>query len=162
MLAKAKCGDIVRRAALTIPVEFLPHILLCSGLFRSSVITILQRLGQAVDSADDKHEILGKLLAPPTLTECNTGQMRYKQNDTKKKLRGTVAAYSRLYAISFYVADPFLSTLTDEIDFSDIDGATKKKHKKIKGTESEIEGSMDSAASLLFVLANFEIPPGTE
>ena len=156
---KAKSDDIVRRAVLTIPVELLPRILLCSGLSRSSVIAILQKLGQVVDSAHDKQEILGKLLAPPTLSGCNTWQTRGKQNDTKRKLLGSIAAYFSLYMISFTDANPFLSSLREGIDASDIDGATKETIKKVKGT-SEVEGSMDSATSFLSFLQKAEIPPG--
>lgn len=162
MLAKAKCDDIVRRAALTIPVEFLPRILLCSGLSRSSVITILLKLGQVIDSAQDKHEMLRKLLAPTTLSECNTGQIRSKKNDIKKKLLGSIAAYFSLYTISFTVANPFLFSLMEEIDFSDIGGTTSEMHKKIKKTGSEVGGSMDSATTFLSILRNFEITPDVE
>jgi hypothetical protein len=162
MLAKAKCDEIVRRAASTIPVEFLPHILLCSGLSRSSVVTIIQKLGQVVGSAHDKHEMLQKLLAPRTVSGLNAGQTGNKLNAINKKLLGSISAYFRFYMISFPTANPFLSSLTEDIAFSDSGNTTKETHKKIKGTDSEIVGSTHSATSFLSVLGNLEISSGSE
>jgi hypothetical protein len=65
--------------------------------------------------------------------------MRSKQNDTKKKLLGSIAAYFSLYTIPFTVANLFLSCSMKDVDASDIDVATKETHKKTQGTDSEAE-----------------------
>ena len=157
MLAQARCEGFAQRAALTIPEDFLPRILLCSGLSRSSVTTIIQRLGHIVDSAHDKDEVIGRLLKQRS--EWNAGNIGKKQTTTKKKLLGCIAAYFRLYKISFPVVNPFLASLMEDNDFNDPNTSTKATQKKIKGTDREEVGSTYSTISFLFTLRNSEISP---
>ncbi len=151
MLAKARCKNIVRRTVLSIPPEFLPRILLCSGLSQSSVITIIERLGHAADSAQ---ALIGWNMGPV---------VRNKLNMTSNRmLLASIAAYFRIYNISVPTANLFLTKLLNENDSIDRKEAAKDGSKKIKGMGSEIVGMTDYVTSFLSELSNVEIYPNDE
>jgi hypothetical protein len=135
MLAKARCANIVRRTVLSIPPEFLPRILLCSGLSQSSVTTIIERLGHIVDFGN-------KQFIP-----------------SNRKLLARIAAYFRIYNISVPTENLFLTKLLNENDSIE---AAKDGPKKIKGMGSELVGKTDYAPTFLSELSNLEIYPNDE
>ena len=136
MLAKARCANIVRRTVLSIPPEFLPRILLCSGLSQSSVTTIIERLGHVVGAVGNKQFI-----------------------PSNRKLLARIAAYFRIYNISVPTENLFLTKLLNENDSIE---AAKDGPKKIKGMGSQLVGKTDYATTFLSELSNVEIYPNDE
>lgn len=159
MLARARCDSVIRRTALSIPAEFLPRILLCSGLPATSVLTIIQKLGHIMETAHDRPAIFAKLLAPITLSGSKVGYRGNKRDmAVKRKMLARITAYFRIYEIPFPVANPFLASLLEEKDFSDHNETTKVPQKPIGRTGSDMPliGTVNSATSLLSELSNFE------
>ena len=155
MLAKARCDNIIRRSALSIPDEFLSRVLFCSGLSRPSVIIIIQKLGNLVEAARDRHDVVEILLAPINSNGWNIGQTGKKQEvTTKRKIFDRIAAYCRLYTISFPAANPFLVILLDEAELSDFNEAFKGTQPQIIRTNTDNTGTMDSATSFLLELGD--------
>ena len=139
MLAKARCANIVRRTVLSIPPEFLPRILLCSGLSQSSVTTIIERLGHVVDF---------------------NGPVGNKQCiPSNRKLLARIAAYFRIYNISVPTENLFLTKLLNENDSIE---AAKDGPKKVKGMGSQLVGKTGYATTFLSELSNVEIYPNDE
>jgi hypothetical protein len=151
MLAKARCDTIVQRTALTIPVECLTGILLCSGLPRVSVITIVERLGQTVELAHDRHDTIATLLEPITSigwTLVNAGSKQEKS--TKRNILARIAAYVRIYEISFPSANLFLSSLMEDKEARDLNKGIQPHVERIG-----ITGSMESASTLLCEVGDY-------
>ena len=162
MLAKARCDNIAQRTAVSIPVEFLPRILFCSGLSRSSVLAIIQKLGHIVEKSNKRHEVIENLMEPTILRGWNTGYIENKRDKaTKKKLLARIAAYFRLFDIEFPAENPFLACLLGE-DFNDLIKVTKSTQINIRRTGRDREGNMESTAPFLSELCNFEISPTIE
>ena len=162
MLAKARCDNISQRTAVSIPVEFLPRILFCSGLSRSSVLAIIQKLGHIVEKSNKRHEVIENLMEPTILRGWNTGYIENKRDKaTKKKLLARIAAYFRLFDIEFPAENPFLECLLEE-DFNDLIKVTKSTQINIRRTGSDRGGNMESTAPFLSELCNFEISPTIE
>ena len=163
MLAKARCDNIAQRTAVSIPVEFLPRILLCSGLSRSSVLAIIQKLGHIVEKSIKRHEVIKNLMEPTILRGWNMGYIENKRDKaTKKKLLARIAAYFRLFEIAFPAENPFLACLLEEQDFNDLIKVTKSTQINIRRTGSDRGGNMESTAPFLSELCNFEISPTIE
>jgi hypothetical protein len=159
MLTKARNENVALRAVLSIPVEFLTRAILCSGLSRSSVLAIIQRLGRAVGSATDKNESFGVLLVSSLLTECDVVQM-WSRQDTIRFFLGRITAYLRLYKISFDDPNPFLTMLFDENESSLADATNQHKEKvDAVGKSTEAAASTCPTASILSRLDSYEISP---
>jgi hypothetical protein len=149
MLSKARCKSIVRRTILSVPVEFLPRILLCSGLSQSSVLTVIRRLGH-VDFA----QVLGGWNL-----ESSGNKQKMSFN---RKLQASIAAYFRLYNISFPTPNLFLARLLSESDSNDYKETTTETQKKTKGMGNNVVGMMGYTSSFLSELSTFEISPDCE
>jgi hypothetical protein len=97
MLAKARNDLIARRVALSSPIVFLPRLLLCSGLPQSSLLAMIDRLGelpfQTTNKEQDSDETYRQLFLPSSMNEwAYTGRRR----DVPRKILGRIAAYKRL------------------------------------------------------------------
>lgn len=96
MLAKARSDSIARRVALSAPVTYLPRLLLCSGLPRASLLTMIDRLGLLGESALDMDMTFRELLAPSASSQWDIGRMGQKK-EISRKLLGRLSAYARLF-----------------------------------------------------------------
>jgi len=109
MLAKARSDRIARRAALSAPTRFLPRLLLCSGLPRASLVTMIDRLGQLSDLASDKDQLYEELLVSSTSSEWDFGRGGGHGREIARKLLGRLAAYTRLNALPVNGGDSEIS-----------------------------------------------------
>jgi hypothetical protein len=93
LLTKARSDDIARRAALCAPFAFLPRLLLCSGLSRASLETMIDRLGCLGHASVDAESLYTKLLKPFNPSEKDLGRPNYS---LALRLQSRIAAYERL------------------------------------------------------------------
>lgn len=99
MLARSRSDFIAKRAALTAPTSFLPRLLLCSGLPRASLLSMIDRLGRLGDSADDLEKTYNQLLVPSASSEWDIGRLG-RRKGVSRKLLGRLSAYSQMYQLS--------------------------------------------------------------
>lgn len=150
MLAKSRSDFIAKRAALAAPTTFLPRLLLCSGLPRASLLTMIDRLGKLGEKAVDRDKTFTQLLVPSASSEWDLGRLGHRREVTRK-LFGRICAYSRMY--NLVEADG-----EDVISFSFVEWlsnmclssqkSTKMKVKKPKLAPAAIFASIESAKSL--------------
>jgi len=81
---------------LSAPLIFLPRIILCCGLPRSSLFTILGRLGELGDESKDCDRTFRDLLSPSSVSELGLGVMGNRRA-IARKLLGRISAYLRIY-----------------------------------------------------------------
>jgi hypothetical protein len=113
-----------------------------------------------METAPDRHEIFAKLLAPIALSGCKIGYRGNKRDmAVKRNILARLTTYFRIYEIPFPVANPFLASLLEEKDNSDLNETTKGTLKQIGRTGGDISliGTVNSTTSLLSELNNFEI-----
>ena len=104
MLARSRSNYIAKRAALTAPTGFLPRLLLCSGLPKASLLTMIDRLGKLGEKAPDKGKAFHQLLVPSAASEWDIGRLGHRR-DVSRKLLGRLSAYARMYDISSLEGD---------------------------------------------------------
>jgi integrator complex subunit 1 len=150
MLAKSRSDFIAKRAALAAPTPFLPRLLLCSGLPRASLLTMIDRLGRLGEKAVDVNKTFNQLLVPSASSEWDVGRLGHRREVTRKLL-GRISAYSRMYnlvqldvegVISFSFVE-WLSSMCQSSQKS-----TKMKVKKPKLAPAPIFASIESARAL--------------
>jgi hypothetical protein len=98
-LAKAKDPTIARRAALSAPPEFLVRLLQCSGLPKSSFLSMINRLGRLGDESSEADKVFRRYLSPLKLSKWDIARNKGHKSLTKVLL-GRIAAYKRLHQIS--------------------------------------------------------------
>jgi len=154
MLAKSRSDFIAKRAALAAPTTFLPRLLLCSGLPRASLLTMIDRLGRLGEKATDMEKIFTQLLVPSASSEWDLGRLGQRR-EVWRKLLGRLSAYSRLYGlreldvkndVSFTFVE-WLSSICQSTQ-----KPTKLKAKKQKLAPAAIFESIESASSLFDVM----------
>lgn len=150
MLAKSRSDFIAKRAALTAPTSFLPRLLLCSGLPRASLLTMVDRLGRLGEKAADLNKAFNQLLAPSALSEWDIGRLGHRR-DISRKLFGRLSAYSRMYNLldlnaPGQVSFTFVEWLSDTCQT--FQKTTKMKSKKAKVAPAAIFASVESARAL--------------
>eukprot|EP00980_Cylindrotheca_fusiformis_P019890 scaffold7000_cov132-Cylindrotheca_fusiformis.AAC.3 len=99
MLARSRSDFVAKRAALTAPTGFLTRLLLCSGLPRASLLTMIDRLGRVGDNAKDKSRTYNQLLVSSATSEWDIGRLG-RRREVSRKLLGRLSAYSRIYELS--------------------------------------------------------------
>lgn len=109
MLAKARSDVIARRAALSAPASFLPRLLLCSGLPRASLLTMVDRLGRLGQRAVDMTETYLDLLVPPASSHWDIGRIGTRRQ-ISRKLLGRLTSYMTLHGIDFSENNTEVST----------------------------------------------------
>ena len=157
VLAKARSDSLARRAALSAPARYLPRLLLCSGLPRASLLTMIDRLGRLGDSMDKNDDIYLKLLAPSASSEWDAGRVSPRR-ETARKLLGRISAYLRLNDISLQsktldVSTTFLAWLANECRSSN---ETKPARSKLSKTRTAAAQSLLSVASASTILSTIE------
>ena len=115
MLARSRSDFIAKRAALTAPNGFLPRLLLCSGLPRASLQSMIDRLGKLGDQSKDVDKLFSQLLVPSATSQWDIGRLG-RRREVSRKLMGRLSAYSRMYN---------LSDLEEEISFTFLDWLSK-------------------------------------
>jgi integrator complex subunit 1 len=151
MLAKSRSDFIAQRAALTAPSGFLPRLLLCSGLPRASLFSMVDRLGRLGEKAADRNKTFSQLMVPSASSEWDIGRLGQRR-EVSRKLLGRLAAYSRMHQLSELklgeeMSVTFLEWLSETCQ--SVDKPAKQKVKKAKAAASTIYASLDSAENLL-------------
>eukprot|EP00934_Nitzschia_sp_Nitz4_P006870 Nitzschia sp. Nitz4//scaffold142_size57810//11162//17644//NITZ4_006492-RA/size57810-augustus-gene-0.32-mRNA-1//-1//CDS//3329536379//6860//frame0 len=98
MLARSRSDFIAKRAALTAPNGFLPRLLLCSGLPKASLVSMIDRLGKLGDNSDDVEKLYSQLLVPSATSEWDIGRLGRKK-DISRKLLGRLSAYTQMHEL---------------------------------------------------------------
>jgi hypothetical protein len=109
MLAKARSDAIARRAALSAPASFLPRLLLCSGLPRASLLTMVDRLGRLGQRAPDMTATYLELMVPSASSHWDIGRIGTKRQ-ISRKLLGRLTSYMSLHGIDLSDNSPEVST----------------------------------------------------
>jgi hypothetical protein len=166
MLAKARSDVIARRAALSAPTSFLPRLLLCSGLPKASLVTMIDRLGALGDTSVDKEGDYTKLLEPSTSSEWDIGRLG-KNHDLTLKLQSRLAAYVRLYSLTADTGEDdrcFSLTFINWLSAECRANAAKRKicDKQKKEIRIESNTSIVAAAMASSILSNLVIPDETQ
>ena len=156
MLAKSRSDCIAKRAALTAPTGFLPRLLLCSGLPRASLLTMIDRLGKLGKKAPDMDKAFNQLLVPSASSEWDIGRLGHRR-EVSRKLLGRISAYFRMYNLSELdnneaISFTFIDWLTKLCQSAD--KPSKLKAKKIKGTQLSTFSDIDSAETLFETMPN--------
>jgi hypothetical protein len=163
MLAKARSDSIARRAALSAPTEFLPRLLLCSGLPRASLLTMIDRLGRLGDTDTEKDAVYLQLLDPSASSEWDIGRVGGR-SDISRKLLGRLSAYLRLNEVSSTPGEAEVSTTfldwLSEICKSNYRKPKKPKHKKGKAVNAISVSSVANVPSILSTLFEEELDHG--
>jgi integrator complex subunit 1 len=118
MLAKSLSDNIARRAALSAPVKFLPRLLLCSGLPKSSLLTMIDRVGKLGEQSDAIDKVYRELLMPSATMDWGFGQIGTRR-EIARKLIGRLSAYisrsgDSLEKLSEDVSFTFIGWLSEE------------------------------------------------
>jgi hypothetical protein len=152
MLAKSRSDFIAKRAALSAPTNFLPRLLLCSGLPRASLLTMVDRLGRLGENATDIEKEYNKLLIPSASSEWDIGRLGNRR-EIYGRLFGRISAYFRMYNLSSpeiveSTSFTFYEWLSQSCqpDFK----STKSKSMKSKVTSVPLFESVDSVKNLLY------------
>ena len=150
MLAKSRSDFIAKRAALAAPTTSLPRLLLCSGLPRASLLTMIDRLGKLGEKTADANKTFNQLLVPSASSEWDIGRLGHRR-EVARKLFGRICAYLRMYNIvqldiESVISFSFVEWLSDMCHSSQ--KSTKMKVKKPKLAPATIFASIESATSL--------------
>lgn len=96
LLATSKADVIAKQSALSVPDIFLPRLLLCSGMSRTSFVTMLERLSKLSDSVNDHAKLYNELISPSAVSEW--GLQKGNRVVIKKRLHGRIASYLRIFS----------------------------------------------------------------
>lgn len=163
MLAKSGSDFIAKRVALAAPTTFLPRLLLCSGLPRASLLTMIDRLGKLGEKAVDANKAFHQLLIPSASSEWDIGRLGQRR-EVARKLLGRISAYSRMYNLVELNAEGVISFSFVEWLSSTCQSSqklTKIKAKKPKLAPAAIFTSIESA-ELLFNSMPMHTPDSEE
>eukprot|EP00571_Detonula_confervacea_P003451 CAMPEP_0172329500 /NCGR_PEP_ID=MMETSP1058-20130122/60916_1 /TAXON_ID=83371 /ORGANISM="Detonula confervacea, Strain CCMP 353" /LENGTH=2101 /DNA_ID=CAMNT_0013046679 /DNA_START=37 /DNA_END=6342 /DNA_ORIENTATION=- len=136
LLAKARAENVAKHAALSAPNIFLPRLLLCCGMPRTSFYTMLTRLDTMLDSFTDSEKIYEELISPAAVSEWGLPGIGSRRT-IKRKLHGRILAYMRIHAkhatereaqeLNTAEKSPFVTWLSSEISRPE---NTQKSHSK--------------------------------
>jgi hypothetical protein len=154
MLAKAKSDILARRAALSAPSHFLSRLLLCSGLPRASLLTMVDRLGRLGSKSDQMDAVFADLLTPSASSAWDIGRVG-RRRDLARNLLGRLSAYFRLNGISTddkyggEINMTFLTWLSDHCKSTVQPKARKTKQKRPRVVQYGCLADVRAASSLL-------------
>ncbi|KAL3939586.1 MAG: hypothetical protein SGBAC_005714 [Bacillariaceae sp.] len=159
MLAKSRSDFIAKRAALTAPIGVLTRLLLCSGLPRASLLTMIDRLGKVGDKAESKDKAFNQLLASSATSEWDIGRLGPRR-EVQRKLLGRLSAYSRMYDLDKLRSEEkttltFLNWLCDACKSNE--KQRKLKSKKAKSTGSKALRNLDKLTSVFGSLSGVDM-----
>jgi hypothetical protein len=154
MLARSRSDFIAKRAALTAPTGFLPRLLLCSGLPRASLFTMIDRLGKLGDNASNRGKTYSQLLVPSAASEWDIGRLGHRR-EVSRKLLGRLSAYTRMYEVSSSAAEKVSFTFLDWLSESckGNEKPRKPKPKKSKTSPTSNFPSIGAASSIVAKLS---------
>ena len=163
MLAKARSDFVARRAALSAPAKFLPRLLLCSGLPKSSLLTMIDRLGQLGENSDkEDSRVFRDLLLPSSTSDWGFGHLGTRR-DIARKLIGRLSSYISLNgesieSLSSNVSLTFLNWLSEECKPPE----NPKKIKLKKARRSTESFKLSEATSILSLKSGDEDEEDTD
>ena len=95
LLATSNSDIIAKQAALSVPDIFLPRLLLCCGMPKTSLVTMLERLSKLGASTPDPAKLYNELICTSAVSEW--GLQKGNRITIKKRLHGRIASYLRLF-----------------------------------------------------------------
>jgi hypothetical protein len=155
MLTKSRSDGIARRSALSAPEDYLPRLLLCSGLPRASLLTMVDRLGRLGDASENKDAVYANLLR-----SCDESRYDLAQgSDLSRALLGRLSAYFRLYGglpdcNSSAISTTFLEWLKADCKSKLDVSPNKVKNRKGKAAVSASILTLSSVASAIGNISN--------
>lgn len=167
MLAKSRCDYIARRAALSAPTKFLPRLLLCSGLPKSSLLTMIDRLGKLGEKSQNEHKVYRELLMPSAAASWGFGQLGSRR-EIARKLLGRLSAYismadETVEKLSEEYSLTFISWLSEESQPSEKQRKGRPLKKAIKaGFTSEVASRLMEAEKVLEKVDDIVAPMGSD
>ena len=94
LLATSNSDVVAKQAALSVPDVFLPRLLLCCGMSRTSFVTMLERLSELAATVSDLGKLYNELLCTSAVNEW--GLQKGHRAIIKKRLHGRIASYLRI------------------------------------------------------------------
>jgi len=95
LLATSNSDIIAKQAALSVPDIFLPRLLLCCGLPKTSLVTMLERLSKLGASTPNPAKLYNDLICTSAVSEW--GLQKGNRITIKKRLHGRIASYLRIF-----------------------------------------------------------------
>lgn len=167
MLAKSKSDYIARRAALSAPSKFLPRLLLCSGLPKSSLLTMIDRIGKLGEKSESPEKVYRELLMPSATLAWGFGQIGTRR-EIARKLVGRLSAYismggDSVEKLSDDISFTFIAWLSEECQPPEKPRKGRPLKKAIKaGLASNIAAKLVDAESLLSKITDTDdLPKGS-
>lgn len=152
MLARSRSDIIAKRAALTAPNGFLPRLLLCSGLPKASLVSMVDRLGKMGDNADDIDKAFTQLLVPSATSEWDIGRLG-RRKEVARKLLGRLSAYARMHDLSKLGTESLVSFTFVEWLAETCQKAEKPRRGKIKKEKSPLTHLFSSISAVEGILS---------
>jgi len=151
LLATSNSDVIAKQAALSVPDIFLPRLLLCCGMSKTSFVTMLERLTKLGASVSDPAKLYNELISTSAVSEW--GLQRGNRVAIKKRIHGRIASYLRIFrnAMRDHEKDEldaiakcaFVTWLASEVSTS-----TVKKSDSTTRSFDEIIKNLNASASL--------------
>ncbi len=95
LLATSNSDIIAKQAALSVPDIFLPRLLLCCGMPKTSLVTMLERLSKLGASTPNPAKLYNDLICSSAVSEW--GLQKGNRITIKKRLHGRIASYLRIF-----------------------------------------------------------------
>lgn len=161
MLARSRSDFIAKRAALTAPTGFLPRLLLCSGLPRASLLSMIDRLGQLGDRSQDIDKTYNQLLIPSATSQWDIGRLG-RRKEVSRKLLGRLSAYTGMYHLSDLIDDEKVSmTFLEWLSYS-CQGAGKAQKPKQKRDRTHLPQMLSTIENCEHILKSLTEEPVEE
>ena len=164
LLAKSRSDYIARRAALSAPAKFLPRLLLCSGLPKSSLLTMIDRVGKLGEKSESLDKVYRELLMPSATMDWGFGQIGTRR-EIARKLLGRLSAYITMSGdspekLSEEISFTFIGWLSEECRPSEKlrKGRPLKKAMRA-GLASDIASRLSDAELLLAKVIELDDSP---
>ena len=152
LLATSNSDAIAKQAALSVPDVFLPRLLLCCGMPKTSLFTMLERLSKLGASVSDPSKLYNELISTSAVSEW--GLQKGTLITIKKRLHGRIASYLRIFSNEMvdYAHDEcaFVTWLASEVSTS-----TSKKSASTSGFRNQIMNIINPFASSSFDEGSF-------
>jgi len=136
MLAKSRSDFIARHSALSAPDVFLPRLLLCCGLPQSSLLSMIERLGQLGDDSLNRDKCFGELLSPSATTEWGLGHI-IKRTLITRKLLGRISADINILHSKECCDTSIIETVASSSFVSWLEKECKNGEDKLKSSRSK-------------------------
>ena len=150
LLATANSDIIAKQAALSVPDIFLPRLLLCCGMSKTSLVTMIERLSKLGESVSDPSKLYNELLSTSAVSEW--GLQKGNRITIKKRLHGRIASYLRIFSNAMTDGEQDELNTIERCAFvtwlaSEVSTATVKKSDSTTRCFDEIMNSLNSSTS---------------